>query len=294
MADPDQYEPSHSAPQSAAPTAQAAQAAPTTHHQAASNPTTPATSTAQEAAESAVITPSPAFTNDIPTRTDVAIIGSGPGGYSCALRAAQLGLHVTLIERDAHAGGTCLNRGCIPTKALLDAAHAAWEARRGERLGFGTLPSTPVTMSTRPVSPAIAVRALPSMGIAVSRTSLKVPNVPDFAWSASSPTLAASGRLKTTRGTSSSRTGAGESPAIVSATTRPCAKARCASCRPAVTSPTAHMSDAMPDAVSDAMPDDVVRPHGSVTMNPRESRSTPVCSIHGASVEGVRPMATRQ
>ena len=143
MADPDQYEPSHSAPQSAAPTAQAAQAAPTTHHQAASNPTTPATSTAQEAAESAVITPSPAFTNDIPTRTDVAIIGSGPGGYSCALRAAQLGLHVTLIERDAHAGGTCLNRGCIPTKALLDAAHAAWEARRGERLGFGTRAQQP-------------------------------------------------------------------------------------------------------------------------------------------------------
>lgn len=135
MADPDQYEPSHSTPQPAAPTAQTA---PTTHHQAASNPTTPATSTAQEAAESAVITSSPAFTNDIPTRTDVAIIGSGPGGYSCALRAAQLGLHVTLIERDAHAGGTCLNRGCIPTKALLDAAHAVWEARRGERLGFGT------------------------------------------------------------------------------------------------------------------------------------------------------------
>lgn len=133
MADPDQYEPSHSAPQPAAPTAPTAQAA-----QAAQT-----AQTAQEAAESAVITPSPAFTNDIPTRTDVAIIGSGPGGYSCALRAAQLGLHVTLIERDAHAGGTCLNRGCIPTKALLDAAHAAWEARRGERLGFGTRAQQP-------------------------------------------------------------------------------------------------------------------------------------------------------
>lgn len=130
MADPDQYEPSHSAPQSTAPTAQAARTAQTAP-------------TAQEAAESAVITPSPAFTNDIPTRTDVAIIGSGPGGYSCALRAAQLGLHVTLIERDAHAGGTCLNRGCIPTKALLDAAHATWEARRGERLGFGTRAQQP-------------------------------------------------------------------------------------------------------------------------------------------------------
>lgn len=118
MADPDHYEPSHSTPQPTAPTA-------------------------QKATDSAVITSSPAFTNDIPTRTDVAIIGSGPGGYSCALRAAQLGLHVTLIERDAHAGGTCLNRGCIPTKALLDAAHAAWEARRGERLGFGTRAQQP-------------------------------------------------------------------------------------------------------------------------------------------------------
>ncbi len=118
MADPDHYEPSHSTPQPTAPTA-------------------------QKASDSEVITSSPAFTNDIPTRTDVAIIGSGPGGYSCALRAAQLGLHVTLIERDAHAGGTCLNRGCIPTKALLDAAHAAWEARRGERLGFGTRAQQP-------------------------------------------------------------------------------------------------------------------------------------------------------
>lgn len=76
-------------------------------------------------------------------QTDVAIIGSGPGGYACALRAAQLGLHVTLIERDEHAGGTCLNRGCIPTKALLDAAHAVRDARRGAELGFGTQTTTP-------------------------------------------------------------------------------------------------------------------------------------------------------
>src|SRR5512139_1934078 len=49
---------------------------------------------------------------------NVVIIGGGPGGYVAAIRAAQLGAQVTLIERDK-IGGTCLNRGCIPTKALL-------------------------------------------------------------------------------------------------------------------------------------------------------------------------------
>jgi dihydrolipoamide dehydrogenase len=52
---------------------------------------------------------------------DVAIIGGGPGGYAAAIRASQLGLHVALMEKE-HLGGTCLNRGCIPTKALLQAA----------------------------------------------------------------------------------------------------------------------------------------------------------------------------
>ena len=50
---------------------------------------------------------------------DVAVIGAGPGGYVCAFRAAQLGLQVALIDRRATLGGTCLNVGCIPTKALL-------------------------------------------------------------------------------------------------------------------------------------------------------------------------------
>ncbi len=54
---------------------------------------------------------------------DVAIVGSGPGGYVAAIRAAQLGLKVALVEKDGKFGGTCLHRGCIPTKAMLhDAA----------------------------------------------------------------------------------------------------------------------------------------------------------------------------
>src|SRR6478609_7127775 len=50
---------------------------------------------------------------------DLVVIGAGPGGYVCAFRAAQLGLKVALIEKRATLGGTCLNVGCIPSKALL-------------------------------------------------------------------------------------------------------------------------------------------------------------------------------
>ena len=50
---------------------------------------------------------------------DVVIIGSGPGGYVAAIRAGQLGLKTAIVERDKRLGGTCLHRGCIPTKALL-------------------------------------------------------------------------------------------------------------------------------------------------------------------------------
>ncbi len=65
---------------------------------------------------------------------DVVILGGGSGGYAAALRAAQLGLSVILIERDK-VGGTCLHRGCIPTKALLHAAEVADSARESERFG---------------------------------------------------------------------------------------------------------------------------------------------------------------
>src|SRR6476620_11400984 len=50
---------------------------------------------------------------------DVVIIGSGPGGYVAAIRAAQLGLKTAIVEKDKDLGGTCLNIGCIPSKALL-------------------------------------------------------------------------------------------------------------------------------------------------------------------------------
>ena len=54
---------------------------------------------------------------------DVAVIGSGPGGYVAAIRCAQLGMKTALIEKEATLGGTCLNVGCIPSKSLLDSSH---------------------------------------------------------------------------------------------------------------------------------------------------------------------------
>jgi dihydrolipoamide dehydrogenase len=65
---------------------------------------------------------------------DVVILGAGSGGYACALRAAELGLTVVMVEKDK-VGGTCLHRGCIPTKALLHAAEVADAAREGEKVG---------------------------------------------------------------------------------------------------------------------------------------------------------------
>jgi len=65
---------------------------------------------------------------------DIVILGGGSGGYACALRAAELGKRVVLIEKDK-VGGTCLHRGCIPTKALLHAAEVADHARDAASVG---------------------------------------------------------------------------------------------------------------------------------------------------------------
>ena len=64
---------------------------------------------------------------------DVIVIGTGPGGYECAIRAAQLGLKTAVVEKNATFGGTCLNIGCIPSKALLHASELYEEA--GENFG---------------------------------------------------------------------------------------------------------------------------------------------------------------
>lgn len=66
---------------------------------------------------------------------DLLVLGAGSGGYACALRAAQLGLTVGLVEMDK-VGGTCLHRGCIPTKAILHAAEVADSVRNGSQFGI--------------------------------------------------------------------------------------------------------------------------------------------------------------
>lgn len=77
-------------------------------------------------------------TSEDSTSVDVVILGGGSGGYACALRSAELGLSVVLIDRDK-LGGTCLHRGCIPTKALLHAAEVADSSRESSQFGVNTI-----------------------------------------------------------------------------------------------------------------------------------------------------------
>ena len=79
-------------------------------------------------------------------RFDLVIIGSGPGGYVAAIRAAQLGMNVACVETDA-LGGVCLNIGCIPTKAMLSSAFLASEMKNAAEHG---IMATDVTFDLKP------------------------------------------------------------------------------------------------------------------------------------------------
>ena len=72
---------------------------------------------------------------DFPIETDTLVIGAGPGGYVAAIRAAQLGQKVTVVEKGT-VGGVCLNVGCIPSKALISAGHRFHEAQHSEVMGI--------------------------------------------------------------------------------------------------------------------------------------------------------------
>ena len=74
---------------------------------------------------------------DADRTTQVLVVGSGPGGYTAAFRAADLGLEVTLVERYERLGGVCLNVGCIPSKALLHAARVIAESEEAGEFGIG-------------------------------------------------------------------------------------------------------------------------------------------------------------
>jgi len=74
---------------------------------------------------------------DFPIELDTLVVGAGPGGYVAAIRAAQLGQKVTIVDKGA-LGGVCLNVGCIPSKALIEAGHSAQKAKGSEDLGITT------------------------------------------------------------------------------------------------------------------------------------------------------------
>lgn len=74
---------------------------------------------------------------DFPIETDTIVVGAGPGGYVAAIRAAQLGQKVTIVEKDV-LGGVCLNVGCIPSKALISSSHRFHQAQHSEDMGVIT------------------------------------------------------------------------------------------------------------------------------------------------------------
>src|SRR5436305_8357303 len=72
---------------------------------------------------------------------DLTVIGSGPGGYVAAIRAARMGARVAILEQDAEMwGGTCMNRGCIPTKTLIQCAEVLHTVRRANQFGVSVAP----------------------------------------------------------------------------------------------------------------------------------------------------------
>ncbi|MGE0446303.1 MAG: FAD-dependent oxidoreductase, partial [Vicinamibacterales bacterium] len=74
---------------------------------------------------------------------DVVVIGAGTGGYVAAIRASQLGLKVAVVEKQKALGGTCLIWGCIPTKALLEHAHALKVVQNAKEWGIALPAGTP-------------------------------------------------------------------------------------------------------------------------------------------------------
>ncbi|NND37078.1 MAG: dihydrolipoyl dehydrogenase [Gammaproteobacteria bacterium] len=103
---------------------------------AASPPSGPAESPADSAAPAAVAIPAGSYDGKVDHEAQLVVLGSGPGGYSAAFRAADLGLNVILIERYPTLGGVCLNVGCIPSKALLHAAKVIDEAEEMAECGL--------------------------------------------------------------------------------------------------------------------------------------------------------------
>src|SRR5688572_4031028 len=88
----------------------------------------------------------PTSVGNVPNSYDVVVIGAGTGGYVAAIRAAQLGLKVAVVEKQKALGGTCLIWGCIPTKALLEHAHALKIAQAAKEWGLSGIDGAAVSI----------------------------------------------------------------------------------------------------------------------------------------------------
>ena len=92
-----------------------------------------------------------------PIKTQIVVVGAGPGGYAAAFYAADLGMKVILVEREKRLGGVCLNCGCIPSKALLYATHQITAAKDSEHRGITFTLLTVDFPSLNPIKTQIVV-----------------------------------------------------------------------------------------------------------------------------------------
>ena len=106
-------------------------------------------------------------------KIDIIVVGGGPGGYVAALRAAQLGAKVTLVEKE-NLGGVCLNWGCIPTKALIKTAEVFWLAKNGAK--FGVMIDKPKVdwAKTQARKQKIVDQLVGSVGMLLNRAKVQV------------------------------------------------------------------------------------------------------------------------
>src|SRR5438477_2840713 len=126
------------------------------------------------------------------TNYDIIIIGSGPGGYVTAIRAAQLGFKTAIVERD-HLGGICLNWGCIPTKALLRSAEVFHYLQHAKDYGLsaGNVSFDPKAVVAR--SRAVSKRLNDGVGFLMKKNKVAV------IWGEASLTAPASVTVKATK-----------------------------------------------------------------------------------------------
>lgn len=128
---------------------------------------------------------------------DVLVIGGGPGGYNCAIRAGQLGLKVACIEGRGTLGGTCLNVGCIPSKALLHASEM-FETAEKDFAGLGIKTNVELDLEAMMASKGKTVSAL-TQGIAFLLKKNKVDYIQGFGKITGSETVEVEGKTYTAK-----------------------------------------------------------------------------------------------